>query len=156
MKTGYILATFTKLHPEILLDKEDLIKFGIYAAFFDSNGYVQIRYEGKQVYLHRAIMGFPDKSVDHVNQVKSDNRRVNLRLATTSQNRANITVRGDNTSGFKGVSWHKITKKWRADITVNKKQSYIGSYKTKEEAAKAYNRKALEIFGEFAALNEVP
>ena len=87
------------------------------------------------------------KQIDHINLIKSDNRWVNLRLATPSQNKSNTGKRADNTSGFKGVS--KLGNKWKAQCTANKKFKYLGLYATPELAAEAYEKYARENHGEF-------
>jgi hypothetical protein len=90
--------------------------------------------------------------IDHINRDKQDNRISNLREATRTQNQANLFK--TNKSGFKGVHM-RPSGTFYAHIGNNGKQHYIGSYKTANEAAIAYNKKAIELFGEFAALNEV-
>lgn len=97
-------------------------------------------------------MNFPRGEVDHKNGNGLDNRKCNLRIATSSQNKANTKIRRDNTSGFKGVIWHKASNKWMARVA----DKYLGLFRSKYEAAKAYNQKAKEMFGEFARLNEIP
>lgn len=96
----------------------------------------------------------PGLVVDHKNHNGLDNRRDNLRTCTQSQNKANITKFKNNTSGYKGVSWNKRRRKWYAAITVNYRTQHLGVYDDPWEAAQAYNRAALEAWGEFALLNE--
>lgn len=93
--------------------------------------------------------------VDHINHDIHDNRRINLRIATPSQNGQNRRKRSDNTSGYKGVSWKKANKAWQAYIKYKQKTIYLGLHNTPELAALAYNKKARELFGEFALLNVV-
>jgi hypothetical protein len=94
---------------------------------------------------------WPPLQLDHVNGNPVDNRFANLRLASASQNSANARRPVTNTSGFKGVHLNPTsTQKWRAKITVNKVQVYLGYFDTKEEAGAAYMRAAQEHFGEFA------
>lgn len=109
------------------------------------------------VYLHRLIMNVTDSKiqVDHINGNSLDNRKQNLRIANSSQNSRNIKPGKRNTSGYKGVSWSKKTKKWRAKIYCNKKYIHIGHFENKEDAAKAYNEAAKLYFKDFAYLNEV-
>lgn len=99
----------------------------------------------------------PNLLVDHINQDKLDNRRSNLRLATSTQNEANKPKRQGNVSSkYKGVIKMKGRKKcWRAIITKNSMRRELGCYYTEEEAALAYNKAALEEFGQFAFLNDV-
>jgi hypothetical protein len=99
--------------------------------------------------MHRQIMGFPRLDVDHSNGDTLDNRRHNLRLATRAQNSRNGKRRVNNTSGFKGVSLHRDNV-WLAKITVAKKQIYLGTFTSPEEAHAAYCRAADRYHGEFA------
>lgn len=93
------------------------------------------------------IVGPPD----HLDRDGLNNRRSNLRAAR-GHNQANVALRKDNTSGFKGVSVRKPGT-WSAYIYVGGKQKRLGSFPDPFEAAKAYDRAALEAFGEFAVLN---
>lgn len=92
---------------------------------------------------------WPSKQIDHINMVKTDNRWSNLREATNSENHLNASVRSDNTSGYRGVSFCKKENKWRARCNINKKEYNIGMFKTAEEAAKAYDSFAIKMHGEF-------
>lgn len=109
----------------------------------------------KALKMHRLIMNAPDGvHVDHINGDGLDNRRENLRIATAQQNSANSRKpRGCLTSKFKGVAWHKNAGKWRAYIAVNRGQRHLGLYDDEIEAARAYDAKAREVWGEFANLN---
>jgi hypothetical protein len=99
--------------------------------------------------------GLRGPQIDHCNGDKLDNRRCNLRDATTSQNKANEGLRKNNTSGFKGVYWSKWAGKWMAGIKVNYKRIHLGYYMRKVDAARAYNRAARRYFGKYAQLNKV-
>jgi hypothetical protein len=106
-------------------------------------------------YMHRLLLGAKKgEQVDHINVDPLDNRRCNLRICSSTENNRNRNKRRDNTSGYKGVSWHK--GKWCAQTSYNEKQYYIGRFVDKEDAATAYNFVARELFGEFARYNEVP
>jgi hypothetical protein len=110
----------------------------------------------KTLRLHRVIMGAPDGiDVDHKNGNGLDNRRENLRLATRSQNKANVGLTLTNTSGRKGVSWHHATKKWRAQIRTGGRHMHLGLFTDLDEAARVYDRAAIEHYGEFALTNEM-
>ena len=104
--------------------------------------------------MHRFIMKpKSNEYVDHINGDKLDNRKENLRICTKKENQRNQKVRKDNTSGYKGVAL-MAGKYWRAYITSGgSRQKHLGNFKTKEEAARAYDEKAKEYFGEFARLN---
>lgn len=103
------------------------------------------------VALHTFLTGWP--LVDHINGDGLDNRRVNLRPATRDQNQANKRGYRNNTSGFKGVTWHTPLRCWRARIGVQGKKLSLGLHPTAEAAGRAYDAAAVEYFGEFAALN---
>jgi hypothetical protein len=110
-------------------------------------------------FLHNFICrlhGLP-KSPDHANRNGLDNRKENFREATPRQQAGNRRMSSLNTSGFKGVSWCKDREKWRAyaDRHVNgkKRQKFLGYYGNLEDAARAYNKWALDYFEEFAVLN---
>lgn len=111
---------------------------------------------GKEIYMHREIMGFPDGMVDHIDQNKLNNCKSNLRICNASQNTMNRSKFNQKySSSYKGVSYDKNAKKWRAQIIKDKKRIHIGWYKTEIEAGKAYNEKAIELYGEFACLNKL-
>jgi hypothetical protein len=94
--------------------------------------------------------------VDHINCNRIDNRKSNLRHATRSQNVRNTIPRTDTSSKFKGVHWHKASKKWMTRIYINGKRKFIGSFNNEYDAALAYNAAAAEHYGEFARLNHIP
>lgn len=106
------------------------------------------------VYLHRVLLDAPKgMQVDHINGNPLDNRRANLRLCTTSENHANkAKPRTSSKSGFKGVRV-KANGRFEAHIKHRQKWFSLGCYGTAEDAARAYDAKARELFGEFARLN---
>lgn len=93
--------------------------------------------------------------VDHIDRNIFNNKRSNLRLVSNSENAMNRPKQGNNTSGYKGVSWNRIKNKWEAYISVNRKRKFLGYFECKIEAAKAYNKAALEKHGEFAFQNPI-
>lgn len=103
------------------------------------------------VRMHSLITGW--SLVDHKNRDGLDNRRSNLRPATHGQNMGNQRAARGNTSGFKGVSWHKASQRWVAQIGVAGHRRHLGLFDLPETAALAYDAAALEAFGDFAALN---
>jgi len=108
--------------------------------------------------IHRMILGldYGDKGFsDHINHNSLDNRIENLRIATNSQNQHNQLPRKGCSSKYKGVYWDKKCKKWYGRIAFNRKRFSLGCFENEEEAAKAYNKAAIELFGEFALLNDV-
>lgn len=120
------------------------------------DGYTVIGFHGRLYLAHRLAWTWmtqerPPRFIDHCNRIKGDDRWINLRPATMSQNAVNAGVRSSNRSGAKGVSWCRTTRKWRATITVNGRQRNLGRYARVEDAADAYQRAAAEAFGDFAA-----
>lgn len=101
--------------------------------------------------MHTYITGW--KLVDHINGDGLDNRRENLRPATPLQNSRNMRRPAHNSSGFKGVSFHKPTQTWRAYITIQGRVKSLRYHPTPEAAARAYDAAARELFGDFAHLN---
>ena len=116
------------------------------------------RVQGKtsDTYMHRLIMGLEwgdMNQVDHINRNRLDNRRANLRLCTETENHRNTGKRSHNTSGYLGVTWCKMTQRWRAQIHHQRKNIHIGRYDDPVEAAAAYDRTAKDLHGEFATVN---
>lgn len=151
-------------HPAIV-DNEDYDKLIVktWRAARKKNGTCyavhDVRTEdGKVIKLlmHREVLQAQSGSiVDHVNRNGLDNRRQNLRFVTNSQNCWNRIGVQNTTSKYKGVSWDRRRIKWRAKIVHNGKIYHIGRFDSEEEAALAYNKKAIELYGEYACLNIV-
>lgn len=121
------------------------------------NRYCEILYNGTRYKAHNLawlymVGTFPKREIDHINRVKYDNRWANLREATRSQNTANST-NSRNKSGYKGVSLETKTGKFKAEICCSYKKYTLGRFNTAEDAARAYDVKAKELFKEFAVLN---
>lgn len=104
--------------------------------------------------MHRAILVAPSGAeVDHINGNGLDNRRSNLRLATVNMNRWNMNGRR-SASTYKGVSLVPDgSGMWRARICFLSKKQELGKYDNEADAARAYDRRARELHGEFARLN---
>jgi len=114
-----------------------------------------IEIRSKLLFMHRQIID-PGKGmvVGHINHRGMDNRRANIRAATHSQNLYNRKKPSrPSTSKYKGVSWHKLRKKWSARIGIDGKKRCLGNFEDEIEAAKAYDRAARKYHGEFACLN---
>lgn len=109
--------------------------------------------KNNRLYMHTFILG--SKEVDHKDLNGLNNKRLNLRACTRSQNRMNSRKIKNTTSKYKGVSWDKDRKKWFVHIGYNYRNIVLGRYKTENEAALIYNQAALKYFGEFARLNVI-
>lgn len=116
--------------------------------------YKKLSVNKKTIYLHHAIFllhhGYLPKIIDHKDGDSLNNDINNLRPCDQSLNTANSGKRSTNTSGYKGVTFRKDTKKWQSQIMVNYKHISLGSYETPEEAHKAYIQGCNKYFGEFA------
>lgn len=121
----------------------------------DQRGYIAVCLDRRKMKGHRVAWAmhygeWPSRPLDHINGAKTDNRISNLRLADASQNGANTPARARNRTGLKGVSPHK--GRYRAQISVRGKYMSLGCYDTKEAAGEAYEKAALEHFGEYSSL----
>lgn len=132
-----------------------------YNWYINYNGYVASHYymsNGKRtaLYMHRLLLDMDEHDtkhhIDHINHNMSDNRLSNLRVCTIQENGMNRKTSKNNKLGVKGVYQIK-SGKYKAQIKFNQKTIRIGEYNTVKEAADAYDKKALELFGEFANLN---
>ncbi|MHC4565348.1 MAG: AP2 domain-containing protein [Planctomycetota bacterium] len=111
---------------------------------------------GKPIPMHRQLLKVGrGMVVDHINHDGLDNRRANLRpatLAQNSRNRRKVKTAG-HYSKYKGLTWYKSSKQWRAMIMTDGKSKSLGYFDDEIEAARAYDAAARELHGEFAALN---
>lgn len=108
------------------------------------------------MFLHRWITSAPDDIVvDHKNHKTLDNRKTNLRLCSISENTRNQRNQTNKSSIFKGVHFDNNAKKFRSQIYLNCKRIHLGLFQTEYDAAKAYNEAAIQLFGDFAKLNDL-
>ena len=144
-----------------LVDDDDYKWVCQWKWYFHTGGYAartQRMPNGKRVTvrMHRQVMQDPYRTngmdVDHVNLNRLDNRRANLRFCTRGENVQNSPKRSDNNSGYKGVSYNKLLKKWTASIHT-KDIKLWKHFKSPVDAAKQYDQWAKEIYGEFARMN---
>jgi hypothetical protein len=144
----------TKKGVEIIVDDSDyewLSKF----TWHIGNGYAarHLRVDGKEtkIRMHREIMNTPSRhDTDHINGIKTDNRRCNLRVCTRSENQLNRGPTSNNKTRLKGVSKNSNCETFRAEIVVNGKRIYLGCFRTPEEAHIAYIAASLEYHGSFS------
>lgn len=120
-----------------------------------SDGYCVLRIDGIRVLAHRAAWAivhgeWPEAEVDHKNLNRADNRIENLRLASSTQNKANTRARSTNKAGLKGASFHRMTGKWAAQIQKDNATHFLGLFETAEQAHTAYCKAANLMHGEFA------
>lgn len=113
-------------------------------------GYAMSKINRRTARMHNLILPVAKGlMVDHANHNTLDNRRLNLRCATRSQNFANSRRNRNSTTGYKGVTFYPRLGKWQAHI----QRSHLGMFETPEAAALAYDAAAREVFGEFAQTN---
>lgn len=131
------------------------VKAGAIATSKSSYGYGWISVDGQRYSAHRLAWlyvygSMPRKNIDHIDNNRANNAIANLREATQEQNLFNMRISKKNTSGYKGVHFHRGTNKWRAVVSLNNKPKHLGLYKTPEEASAAYNDWCAANRGEFA------
>jgi hypothetical protein len=142
-----------------LVDDEDydvLMQYNWYTTYMNGSWYAQRNLktdERPMINMSQQIFDFKFKKIDHINHNGLDNRRSNLRPCTSSQNHKNCKMHKNNISGLRGVSWNKFHQKWMAFSYINYKQIHLGYFTNKNDAARAVDQKAIELFGKFAVLN---
>lgn len=130
------------------------IKVGQIAGSLRQNGYYYIGINGKSYKSCRLawvyVKGYwPKLQIDHCDKIKTNDKIDNLREASSLNQGANQYKRPNNISGYKGVTWHKNSKKWKAQIKRNRINKHLGLFVTKEEAYEAYCFAAKAFDGDF-------
>ena len=153
---GDYVVMYTFKQEEIYVDLEDYNKVEDICWHIAPNGYVHGNDNGKDVSLHCVVMNEPQGvMIDHCggHTTRADNRKSNLRIATSSENQMNKRIQSNNTSGCTGVSFIKRTSMWRASISVNHKRIYLGYYSNFDDAVKARKEAEEKYFGEWSYEN---
>ena len=124
----------------------------------DKDGYLSgcvlsVKYQMHRLAWFYYYGEFPEDCIDHIDNDKANNKISNLRIANKSQNGVNRGLQKNNTSGFKGVYWVERLKRWVVYLKKDKKPIYIGTFKDKLEAARAYDEALVARFGAFAKTN---
>jgi hypothetical protein len=136
------------------VSRSNQIQAGTPINTISTSGYIVVQLLGKFLYCHRIAMIMagidlkPTDCVDHINGVRTDNRIVNLRIATNSQNAQNSKLRKHNQSGLKGA---KLLQNGRygSRIILNKKEYWLGTYATAQEAHEVYKKASMRMHGDF-------
>jgi hypothetical protein len=120
----------------------------------NGSGYIYVCFRRTRMGAHRVAWAiyhgaWPDREIDHINGIKADNRIANLRLATSSQNKAARPVQRNNVAGIKGVRL-RSGGRWQAIIRQGGRQIHLGMFDTAQEAATAYIVAAERLYGDFA------
>ena len=127
-------------------------------AYINSMGYKVLKFDGTAYLEHRLIWawhhGECPEFIDHIDNDPTNNRLENLRPASFSENMRNAKLGKKNTSGVKGVYWCKAKKKWKAVLTYNGKQNYLGRYKDLAEAEVVVADARQKYHGVFANTGE--
>ncbi len=140
------------------VNKYSRVKIGGAAGSLHPDGGLRIQLKGKKYLAHRLAFlmshSFLPTFIDHINGERTDNRIKNLRECTNAQNCTNRGANKNNTSGYKGVSWERRDKKYKAQIALDNKKVYLGLHNCKHEAARVYNLAARMYHGhEFCYTN---
>ena len=146
---------------ESIVDDEDydrLIKMGKWNIMRKGKNIYARRNDKKATksitLMHRLILDAPkDLHIDHINGNGLDNRKINLRFCTASQNQMNRTSVAGSSSRFKGVHWHIRNKKWQAQIALRGRYYYLGIFDNEIDAAIIYDEAAKILHGNFAQTN---
>lgn len=139
------------------VNRSDFELIAPYRWHVDANQYVLAKIDGTEIKQHRLILGIqsdsPSIEVDHINHDTCDNRRSNLRIVNRSQNCINERTPLTNTSGRKGVYWSKPAQKWCAQINIDKRRIYLGSFESFNDACQARAEAEVKYHKEYACVS---
>ena len=134
-------------------DLDDYEKIKDYQWYFNGDGYIMgwDKIAHKHIFLHRLVTGCPSRMyVDHINHVKYDNRKCNLRVVTMGQNNINKIPKFNGNTGETGVYYRRDRNKYVAHITINGKRHSLGNFANKEDAVQARKEAEEKYFGEYS------
>lgn len=138
---------------EFIIDKEDFQRVTRFTWQENYKGYiytvVKIDGKAKTIMLHNFLTGqpLPPYQKDHWDQDKTNNRKLNLRIVTPSENSINRKMRSDNKSGYRGVWRHASNKYWCAQIGFEGKREYLGCFEEIDDAVEARRKAEIKHFG---------
>ena len=146
-----------------LVDNKDYVSLSRHKWYADrsprNNSFYAVRQRPKsetgtcRIRMHTEIMNPPiGLEIDHIDGNGLNNQRSNLRICSGPENRRNRGLTKNSTSGFKGVNWHKLSRKWIARIQVNGNRITLGRFVSKEEAYKKYCVACIKYHGKFAKI----
>lgn len=143
-------------------ERDDVLKrwnskhAGKQAGCPSGHGYIKVRFAGRSYYVHQIVFlmhhGYFPEVTDHADYDTTNNRIENLRASTKSTNGMNRDKPRSNTSGVKGVVWHKGGKKWMAKVMVGGRDIYLGLYADFDEAVSVANAARIKNHGDFARI----
>jgi len=141
-----------------LVDDEDYERVAQYKWTLhkpnENNLYAKAKIDGRSVSLHCFLLGVSGSAiVDHKDGNGLDCRRDNMRTCSHAENMQNRRKQINSAAPYKGITLDRRNNVWRAQIQCNHKKMHLGGFATPEEAARAYDNKARELFGEFARTN---
>jgi hypothetical protein len=148
-----------QLQTDIIVDDCDKVRVARVSWYVSEKRQVRHSYINAEtgstvtIVLANYVMEDFTTMFDHIDRNPLNNRRSNLRPCTYSQNAANRSKMLGTTSKFRGISFNTRSKKWKAKITIYGRIIHLGTFIMQEDAARAYDRAALELFKEFANLN---